>query len=198
MTSMTSPTCSVRTARRSVTGAPSVTWLPVIVCLLAGPAAAARQAPATSAQRPGAGKPGSGAATADNVAGFDAIFDGKTLTGWDGDAAFWRVADGTIVGETTTERPLKANTFIVWRGGTTKDFELKQEYRISTTNPAGNSGVQFRSSLSPDAGRWVMRGYQADIDAANTYTGQLYEERGRGFLARPGQAVRVAADGQLK
>src|SRR5438445_12539840 len=43
-----------------------------------------------------------------------------------------------------------------------------------------------------------MRGYQADIDAANTYTGQIYEERGRGFLARPGQAVRVAADGQLK
>ena len=195
---MTSPTCSVRTARRSVTAAPSVTWLAAIVCLLAAPAAAARQAPATSAQVPGAGKPGSGAVTADNAAGFDAIFDGKTLKGWDGDAAFWRVADETIVGETTAERPLKANTFIVWRGGTTKDFELKLEYRISTTNPAGNSGVQFRSSLLPDAGRWVMRGYQADIDAANTYTGQIYEERGRGFLARPGQAVRVAADGQLK
>src|SRR2546425_3665859 len=146
MTSMTSPTCSVRTARRSVTAAPSVTWLAAIVCLLAGPAAAARQAPATSAQRPGAGKPGIGAVTADNAAGFDAIFDGKTLTGWDGDAAFWRVADETIVGETTAERPLKANTFIVWRGGTTKDFELKLEYRISTTNPAGNSGVDRKST----------------------------------------------------
>src|SRR2546426_332662 len=143
MTSMTSPTCSVRTARRSVTAARSVTWLAAIVCLLAGRAAAARQAPATSAQRPGAGKPGSGAVTADNAAGFDAIFDGKTLTGWDGDAAFWRVADETIVGETTAERPLKANTFIVWRGGTTKDFELKLEYRISTTNPGGNIIVEF-------------------------------------------------------
>src|SRR2546426_4918115 len=198
MTSMTSPTCSVRTARRSVTAAPSVTWLAAIVCLLAAPAAAARQAPATSAQVPGAGKPGSGAVTADNAAGFDAIFDGKTLKGWDGDAAFWRVADETIVGETTVERPLKANTFIVWRGGRTKDLEWRLEARTTPPTPAGNSGVQFRSSLLPDAGRWVMRGYQADIDAANTYTGQIYEERGRGFLARPGQAVRVAADGQLK
>ena len=198
MTSMTSPTCSVRTARRSVTAAPSVTWLAAIVCLLAAPAAAARQAPATSAQVPGAGKPGSGAVTADNAAGFDAIFDGKTLKGWDGDPTFWRADHGAIVGQTTPEHRLTQNTFIIWRGGEPKDFELKCEFRISTTNPAGNSGVQFRSSLLPDAGRWVMRGYQADIDAANTYTGQIYEERGRGFLARPGQAVRVAADGQLK
>src|SRR5207245_7952133 len=116
------------------------------------------EAAATVAQRPGAGKPGSGAVTADNAAGFDAIFDGKTLTGWDGDAAFWRVADETIVGETTAERPLKANTFIVWRGGTTKDFELKLEYRISTTNPAGTRGVPVRSSLLLDASRWEMPG----------------------------------------
>src|SRR5207237_9296370 len=39
---------------------------------------------------------------------------------------------------------------------------------------------------------------QPDIDAAEAYTGQIYEGRGRGFLARPGQAVRVAVDGQLQ
>src|SRR5437879_12211956 len=105
MTSMTSPTCSVRTARRSVTAAPSVTWLAAIVCLLAAPAAAARQAPATSAQRPGAGKPGSGAVTADNAAGFDAIFDGTTMPGWDGDAAVWGAAEGTSVGYSRASGP---------------------------------------------------------------------------------------------
>src|SRR3989442_12965271 len=194
---MTSPSCSLTRAARCGTVWSRLACRGVVACLLWAGAGGARQAPARSAQGPGADRPGRAAVTADN-AGFDPIFDGKALTGWDGDAAFWRVDDGAIVGETTAEKPLNANTFIVWRGGTPKDFELKLEFRISTTNPAGNSGVQFRSALLPDAGRWVMRGYQADIDAAHTYTGQIYEERGRGFLARPGRAVRVAADGQLK
>src|SRR3989442_7600941 len=102
MTSMTTQSCSLRTARRFVTAASSVAWLMVLVCLLAAPPAAARQAPGTSAQGRGAGKPGRGAVTADN-AGFDPIFDGKALTGWDSDAAYWRVNDGAIVGETTAE-----------------------------------------------------------------------------------------------
>jgi outer membrane protein assembly factor BamB len=126
------------------------------------------------------------------------IFDGATLAGWDGDATFWRVERGAIVGETSADKPLKENTFLIWRGGTTRDFDLTLEYRMDTRNPAGNSGVQIRSALVPDAGRWVMKGYQADIDAADLYTGQIYEERGRGFLARPGQAARVAADGQVQ
>ena len=126
------------------------------------------------------------------------IFDGTTLAGWDGDPAFWRVEHGAIVGETRADRPLTANTFLVWQGGTTRDFVLTLEYRMDTRNPAGNSGVQVRSSLVPDVGRWVMKGYQADIDAADVYTGQIYEERGRGFLARPGQAARVAGDGQVQ
>src|SRR5262249_25274910 len=69
-----------------------------------------------------------------------------------------------------------------------------------------NSGIQFRSVQLPpgghdarggaDIGRWVMKGYQADIDAANQYTGQIYEERGRGFLAMRGQAVYVPDGGR--
>jgi hypothetical protein len=66
------------------------------------------------------------------------------------------------------------------------DFELKAEYRLT----GGNSGIQYRSVELPDI-RWAMKGYQADIDAEQRYTGQIYEERGRGFLALRGQAVRV-------
>jgi hypothetical protein len=56
---------------------------------------------------------------------------------------------------------------------------------------ATNSGVQYRSVELPDQGKFVLKGYQADIDFANQWTGQLYEERGRGFLALRGQAAQV-------
>jgi Domain of Unknown Function (DUF1080) len=127
--------------------------------------------------------PGIEALALDDHTGFEAIFDGKTLKGWDGDSTYWRVENGGIIGESTTEKPLKANTFLIWRGGQPKDFELKLEYRINSTN----SGIQYRSVELPDVGKWVLKGYQADIDFQNTYTGQLYEERGREFLAMRGQ-----------
>jgi hypothetical protein len=140
----------------------------------------------------------------DDHTGFTQIFDGTTLKGWDGDSGFWRAEGGAIVGQTTPENPLKENTFIIWRGGEPGDFELKLEYRITATN----SGIQIRSRrLSPGStdaegrtvnGRWVLAGYQADIDFANTYTGQIYEERGRGFLAMRGQYAYVPSSGGPK
>jgi hypothetical protein len=41
-----------------------------------------------------------------------------------------------------------------------------------------------------------VAGYQADIDSANQYTGILYDERGRGILAKRGERVRIKPDGQ--
>ena len=132
--------------------------------------------------------------------GFVQIFDGSSLKGWDGDPKFWRVDGGAIVGQTTADNPLKENTFIVWRGGEPADFELKLEYRIDATN----SGIQIRSVHLPAgtpqgngtvAGNWVLKGYQADIDAANRFTGQIYEERGRGFLAMRGQFTYIPDGG---
>jgi hypothetical protein len=124
--------------------------------------------------------------------GFKPIFDGKTLDGWEGDAKYWRVEDGSLVGEVTPETLLKSNTFILWRGGAPKDFELKAEYRITS---GGNSGINYRSVVVPDKivpeNRFAMRGYQADIDGQNRYTGQNYEEKGRLFLALRGQMTHV-------
>jgi hypothetical protein len=130
-------------------------------------------------------------------AGFESIFDGSSMKGWDGDPAFWHAANGVLTGQSSAENPVKQNTFVIWRGGAPKDFELKLEYRLSATN----SGVQIRSvqlPAGPDVGNWVMKGYQADIDAANQFTGQIYEERGRGFLAMRGQATYIPADGPPK
>src|SRR6267154_4060590 len=124
--------------------------------------------------------------------GFKLIFDGKTLDGWDGDPKYWRVENGTLTGEVTPETLLKSNTFIIWRGGSPQDFELKADYRITS---GGNSGINYRSVVVPDKvvpeNKFVMRGYQADIDGRNSYTGQNYEEKGRLFLALRGQMTHV-------
>lgn len=138
---------------------------------------------AAQAPGPGRGGPPGGAPIAfDDHTGFTQIFDGKSLGQWDGNPAFWRVENGAIVGETTAANPLKVNTFVVWRGGEPADFELKLEFRINATN----SGVQYRSVELTDVGKWVLKGYQADIDFENQFTGMLYEERGRAFLAPRG------------
>ena len=125
-----------------------------------------------------------GALRADD-GGFQPIFDGRTLSGWDGDPTYWRVENGNLVGEVTPATILHRNSFIIWRGGLTRDFELVAQYRISER---GNSGINYRSEEVPGL-RWALRGYQADIDGQNQYTGQNYEERGRKFIAHRGQVT---------
>lgn len=148
---------------------------------------------------PGQGRGGGGQARPEPLAaadhtGFDSIFDGS-MKGWDGDPAFWRAESGSLIGQSTAENAVKQNTFLIWRGGEPRDFELKVEYRLDSTN----SGIQIRSVQLPaggDTGKWVMKGYQADIDFANQFTGQIYEERGRGFLAMRGQTSYVPDGGK--
>jgi hypothetical protein len=119
--------------------------------------------------------------------GFVSMFDGKTFTGWEGDTAFWRIDSASFIGEVTPTHQPKNNTFLIWRADSTKDFEFKAEYRISA---GGNSGIQYRSEELKDI-PLALKGYQADIDGANQYTGQNYEERGRGFLAMRGQNATI-------
>jgi hypothetical protein len=121
--------------------------------------------------------------------GFTSIFDGKSLASWDCDPAFWKVDGGAMVGETTAEHQPPQNIFCIWKGGTPGDFDLKLQYKL--TGLTGNSGVQYRSVELPDVAKWVMKGYQADIDGKQVYTGQIYEERGRTFLTLRGQIAYV-------
>jgi hypothetical protein len=123
-----------------------------------------------------------------NDQGAYVLFNGKDLTGWDGNPKFWSVQDGAITGKTTKEEPTKGNTFLIWKGGTLRDFELRVMWRLEN----GNSGVQYRSK---DRGNWVVNGYQADI-ADNQFLGILYEEGGRGILANVGDKVTIPAGGK--
>ena len=121
--------------------------------------------------------------------GFVQIFDGKSLNGWEGDPVYWRVENGNIVGEITPNTLLKRNSFLMWRGGMPANFELTLEFKITK---AGNSGINYRSEELKDI-PFALKGYQLDIDGANRYTGQNYEERGRTTLAYRGQKTVIKA-----
>jgi hypothetical protein len=114
--------------------------------------------------------------------GVRKLFNGTNLDGWNGSPDFWSVKDGAITGQTTAEKPTKGNTFLVYTGGEFGDFELRFKYKIV----GGNSGVQYRSKVL-DRIKFVVGGYQADFEAGKTYSGILYEEKGRGILAKRGE-----------
>jgi hypothetical protein len=129
------------------------------------------------------------AATAEQ--GFQPLFNGKNLSGWDGNPKLWSVQDNAITGQTTAENPAKENTFLIWTNGTVADFELHCSYKIVPGDDKGfgNSGIQYRSKIF-DAAKWIAGGYQADMEAGKTYSGILYEERmSRGIMAERGEKV---------
>jgi hypothetical protein len=125
-------------------------------------------------------------------AGEKQIFNGKDLTGWKGVEGFWSVQDGTITGKTTTEHMVSENTFLIWEAGQVGDFELTCKYKIvdqdGKSDAFGNSGIQYRSKIvKPEY--CVVAGYQADFETGKSYSGILYEEKGRGILAKRGEKV---------
>lgn len=122
--------------------------------------------------------------------GFVSLFDGESLTQWEGDPKLWSVEDGAITGVTNSDEPLKDNTFLIWSDGEVDDFELRLQYKIES----GNSGVQYRSFLEPSSNPWRLGGYQADIDSSPKYTGINYGEKFRGILALRGQKTEIGAN----
>jgi len=117
------------------------------------------------------------------------LFNGKDLTGWAGNPTLWSVKDGAITGQTTKENPTKGNTFLIYTNGLVDDFELRLSYKII----GGNSGIQYRSKVI-NSNNWVVGGYQGDFEAGKVYSGILYEEQGRGILAKRGEKVVIKED----
>jgi len=129
------------------------------------------------------------AGDSDSSEGWTSIFNGRDLSGWDGDPRLWSVKDGVVHGETTLQKPAHGNTFLVWRGGELKDFELKIKFRIQN----GNSGIQYRSK---EVDKWVISGYQAEVENNPGKVGFLYHEQGRGWLVNVGDLMVIDESGK--
>ena len=128
------------------------------------------------------------------------IFNGEDLAGWDGDPRLWSAKDGAIRGETTAENAARGNTFIIWKGGATKDFELRLSFRCNATN---NSGIQYRSEHITQGNvrnKWVVRGYQHEIRneiKLPSVSGFIYDEGGkRGRTCLVGEKATWGEDGK--
>ncbi len=119
--------------------------------------------------------------------GWVSLFDGTSLSGWQGNPDLWRVEDGAIIGEGPDGGPVPGNDYL-WHVSSWKDFVLEARFRIK----GGNSGIQYRSRRADDG---EAIGYQADLDAQNRYTGMLYESRGRGIAVPRGEMAILAGDG---
>ncbi|MDB6071790.1 MAG: putative rane-bound dehydrogenase protein [Verrucomicrobiales bacterium] len=111
------------------------------------------------------------------------LFDGKSLTNWEG-GPVWRVVDGTISGGSLEGNP--RNEFLATKDSW-RNFRLTLEYKLTGTEGFVNGGVQFRSQRIAEPAN-EMSGYQADIGAG--YSGCLYDESRRNtMLAKPDEAI---------
>lgn len=165
----------------------TATWLVVALAPLTAPAAdPVLEAPIAAPQE---------------AAGMLPLFNGSSLEGWDGDPRLWSVRDGVIHGETTAANVADGNTFLLWKGGMTEDFELRLSFRCTAAN---NSGIQYRSRhvTDPQArNRWVVRGYQHELRNESTLpnvAGFIYDEGGkRGRICLCGERARWTAEGKV-
>ena len=112
--------------------------------------------------------------------GFEPLFNGKDLTGWDGDPFLWKVEDGMVVGRSPG---IGYNDFLT-TAEEYSDFVLR--FQIQLVDNIGNSGVQIRSRRV--SGSMEMIGYQVDVGPS--WWGSLYDEsRRRVTLAAPSEAT---------
>jgi hypothetical protein len=133
--------------------------------------------------------------------GLTTIFNGKDLSGWSGDPRLWSVRDGVLRGETTAENAASGNTFIIWKGGVVKDFELRLSFRCNADN---NSGIQYLSNhIQGDKNaknQWVVRGYQHELRNEVGFpniSGFIYDEGGkRGRICLVGERATWEVDGK--
>ena len=125
--------------------------------------------------------------------GFRSLFNGRDLSGWRGNPKIWSVRDGAITGQTTPEKRISENNFLIWTGDDVTDFELRLKFRIEN----GNSGIYFRSEERTAMHAEPLVGPQADFSYDGRWTGVLMEYTKRGILAERGQKVKIDEKGKI-
>lgn len=123
-----------------------------------------------------------------SVGEYSDLFNGKDLSGWDGDPKIWKVENGVITGYVEEGTDIKDHSYLIWQKDKVRDFELSLKFR----SESGNSGIDYRAEkiLKGKDGRdlrWTIKGYQADI--VQNWMGSFYNWGLAG--AQPGQFVIV-------
>lgn len=125
--------------------------------------------------------------------GFVNLFNGRDLSGWEGDSRIWSVEDGAITGQTTEGTRVTENTFLTWKDEL-EDFELRLRFKLED----GNSGVYFRARKrgGSNQDREALTGMQADFSADGRWTGVIMEYTLREILAERGERVVIDEQGE--
>ena len=89
-----------------------------------------------------------------NRAGWTSLFDGRMLTGWNGNPDVWSVDDGVITAASTTERRV-GSTHIIWTGGEPADFESSSR---SSSKKTFTAASRIGASWTSDAPTAPERG----------------------------------------
>ena len=126
--------------------------------------------------------------------GFDSLFNGKDLDGWEGQAELWEVRDGLILGS-TEGHPIANNSFLIHRGSKPANFHLKMKLKMGGNN---NSGIMYRAQDIEGISH-ALSGPQLDVHPKLEFQGMYYSEKtGRGIIAQRGQKVTVAEEFNAK
>ena len=126
--------------------------------------------------------------------GFDPLFNGKDLDGWEGQAELWEVRDGLIVG-TTEDHTIENNSFLIHRDFKPANFHLKMKLKLLGSN---NSGIMYRAQDIEGVSH-ALSGPQMDVHPQLEYQGMYYSEKtGRGIVAQRGQKVTVSEEVNAK
>lgn len=122
--------------------------------------------------------------------GFDPLFNGKDLDGWEGQAQLWEVRDGLILGS-TEGHSIENNSFLVYRDSKPGNFHLKVKLKMAGNN---NSGIMYRAQAIEGISHGLS-GPQMDVHPKLEYQGMYYSEKtGRGIIAQRGQKVTVSEE----
>jgi hypothetical protein len=108
---------------------------------------------------------------AQNEAGFNSLFDGKTFDGWKmavENTNTWRIEDGALV-----TRGGRCHLFYVGDARPFKNFELKADVM---TEPNANGGIFFHTKYQ--ATGWPTNGFESQVNVSHgdwKKTGSLYD-----------------------
>lgn len=93
------------------------------------------------------------------------LFDGKTLTGWEGSTNAFRVENGAIIGG-SLDKGLEESFYLCTNEQYT-NFELTLSVKLIHSDLKGNAGISFRAQRVEGSNR--VASYQADIGYIHPY-----------------------------